>query len=165
MTGLERNGDVVQHGVLCAAAGPRRRLAMEARRRSGSTTSAPTARPTTTSKGSSPTTPEPASSPSPRKHDAGLYTSAVLDERTHELIVKAINYSPNARPAQIKLQGMSTSGTAKVTTLQSPDLKTENTFDRPKAIAPVMSNLEVKSGMINTQVLPYSLTVYRIPAE
>jgi alpha-N-arabinofuranosidase len=96
---------------------------------------------------------------------AQLYTSAVLDERTHELIVKAINYSPNARPAQIKLQGMNTSGTAKVTTLQSADLKTENTFDQPKAIAPVSSTLAVNSGTIDAQLLPYSLTVYRIPAQ
>ena len=97
------------------------------------------------------------------ENGAGLYTSAVLDERTHELIIKAINYSPNARPAQIKLQGMDTSGTAKVTTLQSADLKIENTFDQPKAIAPVASTLEVKSGSIDAQLLPYSLTVYRVP--
>ncbi len=97
--------------------------------------------------------------------DAGLYTSAVLDERTHELIVKAINYSPDARRAQIKLQGMNTSGTAKVTTLQSADLKTENTFNQPKAVAPVSSTLDVKSGAIDAQLLPYSLTVYRIPAQ
>ena len=60
---------------------------------------------------------------------------------------------------------MNTSGTAKVTTLQSADLKTENTFDQPKAIAPVSSTLEVKSGTIDAQLLPYSLTVYRIPAQ
>jgi alpha-N-arabinofuranosidase len=99
------------------------------------------------------------------ERDAGLYTSAVLDERTHELIVKAINYSPNTRPAQIKLEGMNTSGTAKVTTLQSEDLKTENTFDQPKAVAPVSSAAAVKSGTIDAQLLPYSLTVYRIPAQ
>jgi alpha-L-arabinofuranosidase len=99
------------------------------------------------------------------QHESGLYTSAVLDERTHELIVKAINYSPTARAAQIKLLGVNTSGTAKVTTLQSADLKVENSFDRPKAVAPVSSSIEVKSGMVDAQLLPYSLTVYRIPAE
>ena len=96
---------------------------------------------------------------------AALYTSAVLDERTNELIVKAINYSPNARPAQIKLQGISSSGTAKVTTLESPDLKTENSFDQPKAIAPVSSTVAVSSGTIDVQLQPYSLTVYRIPVQ
>ena len=60
---------------------------------------------------------------------------------------------------------MNTSGTAKVTTLQSADLKTENTFDQPKAIAPVSSTVEVNSGTIDAQLLPYSLTVYRIPAQ
>jgi alpha-L-arabinofuranosidase len=60
---------------------------------------------------------------------------------------------------------MNTSGTAKVTTLESPDLKTENTFEQPKAIAPVASTLEVKFGTIDAQLQPYSLTVFRIPAQ
>ena len=35
-----------------------------------------------------------------------------LDERTHELIVKVINYSPTMRPAEIRLNGINPSGTA-----------------------------------------------------
>jgi alpha-N-arabinofuranosidase len=99
------------------------------------------------------------------QHEEGLYTSAVLDERTRELIVKAINYSPNARPVQIQLQGMSASGTAQVTTLESADLKAENTFGQPRAVSPVASTIEVNSGMIDAQLLPYSLTVYRVAAQ
>ena len=49
--------------------------------------------------------------------EGGLYTSATLDERTHELIVKAINYSATARAAEIRVNGMRASGTAKVTVL------------------------------------------------
>src|SRR5271163_1811400 len=48
--------------------------------------------------------------------EAGLYTSASLDERTHEIIVKAVNYAPTSRPAQIKLIGTHPSSRAKVTT-------------------------------------------------
>jgi len=95
----------------------------------------------------------------------GLYTSASLDERSHELIIKAINYSATSRPAEIHLQGITSSGTAKVTTLESSDLKAENSFEQPTAIAPKSSTLDVRSGVISTQLPPYSATVYRIPAQ
>ncbi len=39
--------------------------------------------------------------------EGGLFTSASLDERTHELIVKAINYASTARHAEIRLNGIS----------------------------------------------------------
>ncbi len=97
--------------------------------------------------------------------DGGLYTSAVFDERTNELILKAINYSPTARPAEIRLNGMHPSGTAKVTTLASADLAAENSFDSPMAVSPESSTLEVKSGSIPVQLRPYSVTVYRIPTR
>jgi alpha-N-arabinofuranosidase len=95
----------------------------------------------------------------------GLYTSAMLDERSHELIVKAINYSPDTRSAEIRLMGLNPSGTAKVITLSSGDLSAENSFDHPTAVAPESSTLEVTSGSIPVQLRPYSLTVYRIPAQ
>ncbi len=95
----------------------------------------------------------------------GLYTSASLDERTHELIVKAINNSATARPAEIRLKGMNPSGTAKITTLDSADLSAENSFDHPTAVAPQSSTLDVKSGTIPVELRPYSVTVYRIPAQ
>ena len=97
--------------------------------------------------------------------DGGLYTSAVLDERTHELILKVINYSPNTTPAEIRLNGISPSGTAKVTTLASADLNAENSFDHPTAVAPESSTIEVRSGIISVQLRPYSVTIYRIPAQ
>jgi alpha-L-arabinofuranosidase len=97
--------------------------------------------------------------------NAGLYTSASLDERSHELIVKAINHSPDPRRAEIKLNGSHASGTAKVTTLGSADLNAENSFDHPTAVAPESTTLAVKNGSLSVQLRPYSLTVYRIPAQ
>jgi alpha-N-arabinofuranosidase len=97
--------------------------------------------------------------------DGGLYTSAVLDERTHELILKAINYSPTMRAADIRLNGISPSGTAKVTTLASADLNAENSFDHPTAVAPESSTLDVRSGTVSVQLRPYSVTICRIPAQ
>jgi len=48
----------------------------------------------------------------------GIYTSAMLDERSHELIVKAVNVSAESRAAEIELNGLDVSGPAKVTTLR-----------------------------------------------
>ena len=60
----------------------------------------------------------------------GLYTSASLDDRTHELIVKAINVASTARAVEIDLNGARVSGTAKVTTLGSADQNAENSFEQ-----------------------------------
>jgi alpha-N-arabinofuranosidase len=93
----------------------------------------------------------------------GLYTSGSLDERSHELIVKAINTTGAAMPVEIHLGGQITSGAAKVISLESADLNGENSFDHPKAISPQASTAEVKSGTISAELQPYSVNVYRIP--
>jgi alpha-N-arabinofuranosidase len=92
----------------------------------------------------------------------GVYTSATLDERTHELIVKAINTTSADRPAEIEVKGMNASGAAKVTTLASDDLNAENSFEHPATVAPVASTLDVSSGKIEVRLRPYSVNVYRI---
>jgi alpha-N-arabinofuranosidase len=97
--------------------------------------------------------------------EGGLYTSATLDERSHELIMKAINYSPNSREAKIRLNGMHAAGTGKATILASTDLAAENSFDHPKTVAPESSSFEVKTGTITVQLRPYSLNVYRIAIQ
>ncbi len=101
--------------------------------------------------------------PATPQAEDGLYTSATLDERTRELIVKVINTGGSARPAEIRLAGISGSPVAKVTTLQSADLDAENSFDHPQAVAPAASTAEVKAGTLSVQLAPYSLNVYRIP--
>ena len=95
----------------------------------------------------------------------GLYTSATLDERSHELIVKVVNASAASRPAEIRLNGMHTSGEVKVTTLANSDLSAENSFDQPTAVSPESSTLSMNSGALAVQLRPYSLNVYRIPAN
>ena len=95
----------------------------------------------------------------------GLYTSAALDERTHELIVKAVNVSATPRAAEIDLHGLGAAGTVKVTTLASADLGAENSLDRPKALAPEYSTFDAKPGRIPVQLGAYSLTVFRVPVR
>ena len=95
----------------------------------------------------------------------GLYTSASLDERSHELIVKAINVSPKTRSVEISLDGANVSGTAKRITLAGADLNAENNFDQPKNVSPKSSTVEVKMGRIPEQLGPYSMTVFRVPVH
>jgi alpha-N-arabinofuranosidase len=95
----------------------------------------------------------------------GLYTSGSIDERNRELIVKAINTTAATVPAEIRIDGASVSGMAKVITLESADLSAENSFDRPKAISPQSSTVKVKSGTIAVQLRPYSANVYRISMQ
>jgi alpha-N-arabinofuranosidase len=95
----------------------------------------------------------------------GLYTSATLNESAHELILKVVNYLPATRPAEIRLTGINSSGTVRVTTLAGDDLNAENSFEHPTAVSPESSSLQVTSGSIQVQLRPYSVTVYRIPAR
>ena len=94
--------------------------------------------------------------------EAGLYTSASVDERKNELIVKVINNTSAARQGEIRLGATRYAGSAQVTTLQSAQLSTENSFDQPKAVSPVASTAEVRSGMISAELGPYSINVYRV---
>jgi len=99
----------------------------------------------------------------PREQD-GVYTSAVLDERTHEWIVKAVNSTGVARRAEIHVEGAATAATAKVTTLEAaPDA--ENSVEHPKAVAPVTGTAAVKGGVIAAELGAYSVKVYRISAQ
>ena len=63
---------------------------------------------------------------------AGLYTSAVLNEKTHEVIVKAVNFGSAALPVEIVVQGMKAVSPAKIITLSGSSLDAENSFDHPK---------------------------------
>ena len=103
--------------------------------------------------------------PASPQAEGGLYTSASLDERTHELIVKVVNDSAGTRAAEIRLSGLHGSGAARVTTLGSADLNAENSFEHPSAVAPESATAEVKAGKMAVELRPYSVTVYRVAAE
>ncbi|MGD0630007.1 MAG: alpha-L-arabinofuranosidase C-terminal domain-containing protein [Terracidiphilus sp.] len=95
--------------------------------------------------------------------DAGLYTVASLDERTHELIVKVINTAATPRDAELRLGGATAAGDAQVTTLAPGDLSAENSFEHPAAVAPVPSTIQFAGTTIAVRLPAYSVTVYRIP--
>ncbi|HTB97768.1 MAG TPA: alpha-L-arabinofuranosidase C-terminal domain-containing protein [Terracidiphilus sp.] len=97
--------------------------------------------------------------------EGSLYACATLDERTHDLVVTVVHNDATGERAEIRLDGASVSGTAKVTLLQSSDLDAENSFEHPKNVAPEFSAAEVRSGVLAAELPPYSMQVYRIPMK
>ena len=78
--------------------------------------------------------------------------------------MKAINDSAAPRPVILYVNGGAhAAGTAKVITLASADLNAENNFDKPTAVAPMVSTVAVGAEDVSVELQPYSLTAYRIP--
>ena len=101
--------------------------------------------------------------PSTPHAEGGLYTTASLDERTHELVVTAVNTTGESRATELDVEGMKPSGAAKVIKLESADVSAENSFEHPKNVAPQTSPADVKAGVNQVTLDPYSMTVWRIP--
>jgi len=95
-----------------------------------------------------------------------LYTSASLDERTGEVIVKVVNTAAAAKEVRIDLAGADKAGkTGKAFMLESADLKSENSLDNPTKIAPVEKQLPASPGEFTYTLGPQSFTVFRVPSR
>jgi alpha-L-arabinofuranosidase len=91
-----------------------------------------------------------------------LYASAVVDDKTNELIIKLVNVSSQQKTNTISLQGVkSLAGVAKLMVMQSNNLNAVNTFDQ-ETILPKESSFIVKNRAFALIVLPYSFSVLRI---
>lgn len=95
----------------------------------------------------------------------GLYTSAVLNEPTHEIIVKAVNFGASARPVEIVVKGIKAGGRAKSITLTSSSLDSENSFEHPTKVAPEHASIDLQSGTLAVGLKANSVNVYRIPVQ
>ena len=93
---------------------------------------------------------------------AGLYTSAVLNEGTREVIVKAVNFGSEAAPVEIVVKGMKADGPAKSTTLAGSSLQAENNLEHPKSVAPEYGSVALESGRLAVTLRPNSVNVYRL---
>ena len=103
---------------------------------------------------------------SAKNGEGELYTSASLDERTGEVIVKVVNTTSAAKEVRISLAGANKVGKAgKAFVLESADLKAENSLDNPTRIAPVEKPLPISSREFTYTLSPQSLTVLRISAR
>lgn len=92
-----------------------------------------------------------------------LYASAVIDNRSQELIIKLVNVSAKIQASTISLEGVkSLSGEGKLFVLQGNEVNEVNTFDQPQQIAPKESPFPVKNKKFQLTAVPYSFTVLKI---
>lgn len=89
---------------------------------------------------------------------------AGVDERTGELVIKAVNGSDEPREVQFDLGPGRFGPMATAEILTGPNLAAENSFDRPAEVAPVKSNVPVPvpAKEFGYRLMPRSVTVLRI---
>ncbi len=75
-----------------------------------------------------------------------------------------VNASGKEQTNNITLEGVkrSASQQGKLTTLQSNDLNSVNSFDQIQNVVPKESSLAIKGNKINLTSLPYSFSVIRV---
>ena len=92
-----------------------------------------------------------------------LYVSAVIDKSTNEVIIKVVNASGKEQTNTFRLNGskkFASEGT--LTTLQSNDLNSENSFAKPFNVAPADSKIAVNKKQIIIKSASYSFSVIRV---
>ncbi|MBN1975070.1 MAG: hypothetical protein JW787_15620 [Sedimentisphaerales bacterium] len=95
-----------------------------------------------------------------------LYINSTLDKKTGEVIVKAVNITPDSQAADIELQGISkVKKQAKAITLTAKSLTDENSLRESKKIFPAETSVAVTSPKFSYNFQPYSLTILRVPVE
>ena len=97
------------------------------------------------------------------KHDdtKGVFSSATIDEKTGEIIVKVANTSDMATTASLNLKNF-TPRCARVVRLAANDGMEENTLLAPTNIHPVEQLLSPEDDRVLLDVPPYSLNIVRI---
>jgi alpha-N-arabinofuranosidase len=92
----------------------------------------------------------------------GLFTSASLDERSHEVILKLVNRLPTGRIVQVQLSGVSRlTSRARTWVLASDRLDAENSLEAPTRVAPRESKLATPNPRFACRLPAQSLTVIR----
>ena len=98
------------------------------------------------------------------KHDTskGIFSSATIDEKTNELIVKVVNSSEEATTASLNLSHFNAK-CARVIRLAANDGMDENTLQQPTNIHPVEQILSPESAKkVLVEIPAYSLNIIRL---
>jgi len=95
-----------------------------------------------------------------------LYSSAVRDDQTGEIILKIVNPGAEATTAKINLAGLTKVGAnARSTVLAGANLTDVNSFDSPRRIAPVESEFHPSAPQFAKTFPALSFTVLRLSSS
>jgi alpha-N-arabinofuranosidase len=94
----------------------------------------------------------------------GLVVSASCGETGKEIILKAVNLTPDSVPATVALQGAATVGpNVSATVLSCSDPAGRNSLAEPRNVVPVSLTERIEAPTFKYRLKPYSLTVLRVP--
>jgi alpha-L-arabinofuranosidase len=95
-----------------------------------------------------------------------IYASAARDNQTHEIILKVVNPGDAATDTEINLAGVANvDAAAKCVVLAGSSLADVNSFDEPRKIAPLESQMAVAGSRFQRNFTPHSFTVLRLRAQ
>lgn len=89
------------------------------------------------------------------------WASAVIDQNSHELIIKLVNMSSKPKAKSIKLD-VTSKPNATLTTLSNPDTGVENSISHPDNIKPETKRIATKAKTISFIAEPYSFSVIKV---
>ncbi len=93
----------------------------------------------------------------------GLYASSTFDQATGETIIKIVNTTAAAKPAEIRFDGWKkANGTGKIIVLKSDNPEAVNSLDQPMQISPKETALEVKDKKVAVSLAANSFSVIRV---
>ena len=88
------------------------------------------------------------------------------DDRTGDIIIKALNTGPDPASIAFTLTGAGRiASSGKLIELSSANPTDENSFDQPNKIAPVTTTISGLSAQFSRTLTPYSLSILRIPTR
>jgi alpha-N-arabinofuranosidase len=95
-----------------------------------------------------------------------LYSSAVIDKKTGELIIKLVNSLPTAQTIELNIEGAkSIKNNGVMQVLAANDLSSYNKLSELSKLAPIEETVEIKSNKINRQLAPYSVNVIKLAMQ
>lgn len=91
----------------------------------------------------------------------GLFTSASMDDKSNEMIVKIVNTGCERETANLDLGDFCADG-AQLIQMKSVSGKAENTLDYPTTVYPVSKHISLEGTAPQFSVPPFSLNILRI---
>jgi len=92
-----------------------------------------------------------------------LYSSAVIDKKNGDLIIKLINSSSKAQQIELNIEGVKLAKkNAMMQELAANDLYSYNKLSELDKLKPVEKTIELRSNKINQQLAPYSVNVIKL---